>query len=241
MDPLRGDRLDRRAYGRSKKRNWVLLNQTLSNSWVLFLDADEFVNDQFCDEVASAITAGRHDGYWLNYTNYFLGRRLRYGVPQRKLAIIRLGNSLYERIDEESWSDLDMEVHEHPIVDGTIGEIRAPIEHNDDRGIEKFIDRHLSYAKWEAHRTLSIERKPQREGVKFTSRQRLKYRHIERWWYPAAYFVYTYFVRFGALDGAAGFQYALYKSWYLQTVRLLIGELRAKDRALSGDNSCGLD
>ena len=109
--------------GYPKKRNWVLINHALANEWVLFLDADEVVDFRFCDEIAAAVASDRCDGYWLNYTNHFLGRKLRYGVPQRKLALFRVGRGLYEWIDEQRWSNLDMEVHEHPVIDGHVGEI----------------------------------------------------------------------------------------------------------------------
>jgi glycosyltransferase involved in cell wall biosynthesis len=214
--------------GYPKKRNWVLLNQRFVNDWVLFLDADEVVDDCFCDAVDAAVASGRHDGYWLNYTNHFLGRKLHHGVPQRKLALFRVGRGLYERIDEERWSDLDMEVHEHPVVDGAIGEIETPIEHNDRSGLAVFIERHRNYALWEAERLLRIE-----EGsapTKLTRRQRVKYANVARWWFPWVYFLYTYFVRLGFLDGRAGFSYAFYKLWYFETVRQLIAEHR-RERA----------
>jgi glycosyltransferase involved in cell wall biosynthesis len=207
-----------------KKRNWVLINYRLENDWVLFLDADEFVDDQFCNEVAAAIASGQHNGYWLNYTNYFLGRRLKYGVPQRKLALFRVGSGLYERIDEDRWTTLDMEVHEHPIVNGSVGEIQTPIEHNDFRGIEKFIDRHRDYARWEARRILLFKRLGGFDGVHLTPRQRFKYRNLMSWWYPWFYFLYAYAVKLGVLDGTAGFQYAFYKSWYFLTIRLMARE-----------------
>jgi hypothetical protein len=38
-----------------KKRNWVLPNCALANAWVLFLDADEFLDDSFCDEKRVAL------------------------------------------------------------------------------------------------------------------------------------------------------------------------------------------
>jgi glycosyltransferase involved in cell wall biosynthesis len=211
-----------------KKRNWVLLNRKLANDWVLFLDADEVVDESFCDAVDAAVASGRHDGYWLSYTNHFLGRRLCHGVPQRKLALIRVGRGLYERIDEERWSDLDMEVHEHPIVDGPVGEIAAPIEHHDRGGLAVFIDRHRNYALWEAERLLRIE-----EGggpAELTRRQRVKYANLKRWWFPWAYFLYAYVVRLGFLDGRAGFSYGFYKLWYFETVRQLIAE-RLRERA----------
>jgi glycosyltransferase involved in cell wall biosynthesis len=207
-----------------KKRNWVLLNHALANEWVLFLDADEFVDDPFCDEVAVAIASRRHNGYWLKYTNYFLGRRLRHGVPQRKLALFKVGAGLYERIEEDSWSGLDMEIHEHPVVEGTVGVIRAPIEHNDFRGLDKFLNRHRDYARWEARRFLQLERQSSSDSPTLTPRQQFKYRHLARWWYPWFYFLYTYVVRLGFLDGAPGFHYAFYKTWYFITIRLMIRE-----------------
>jgi hypothetical protein len=189
------------------------------------------VDDRFCDEVAAAIASGRHDGYWLNYTTYFLGRRLQYGVTQRKLALFRVDAGRYERIEEDSWTGLDMEVHEHPVVKGSVGEIRAPIEHNDFGGLDKFLDRHRDYARWEARRFLLLERQSSPDGRTLTPRQRFKYRHLARWWYPWFYFLHTYVVRLGFLDGAAGLQYAFYKAWYFLTTRLMIQELR------SGNNS----
>lgn len=209
-----------------KKRNWMLINHPPQTQWVLFLDADEVVNDKFCQEAADAIKSDGCDGYWLSYTNHFLGRRLRHGVPQRKLALFKVGHGLYERIEENTWSSLDMEIHEHPIVKGNVGTITAPIDHDDFRGIEKFIRRHRDYAMWEARRALLLAQNDSVSDVELTDRQRLKYNNLERWWYPWAYFVYAYIVKLGFLDGAAGFQYAFYKLWYFNSIRLMIAELR---------------
>jgi len=209
-----------------KKRNWVLLTRHVKTEWVLFLDADELLTAPAREEIAHAVMAGEHVGYWVNYTNYFLGRRLKGSVPQRKLALFKVGAGLYEHVEEEFWSNLDMEVHEHPIIQGSVGCIRSPLEHNDDRGIDSFVDRHRAYARWEAHRLLLLE---QQKGGRdhLTRRQRFKYSKIERWWYPWAYFVYAYFIRCGFRDGAVGFYYAFYKAWYFVSVRLEIAELRA--------------
>src|SRR6056297_2617274 len=51
-----------------KKRNWFLLNAPPAQPWVLFLDADEFVDDTFCDALQAAVTSEEFDGYWLSYT-----------------------------------------------------------------------------------------------------------------------------------------------------------------------------
>lgn len=205
-----------------KKRNWVLMTQRLANDWVLFLDADEFVDDAFCNAVAEAIKSDAFNGYWLNYTNHFLGRVLNFGVPQRKLALFRVDAGLYERIDEDSWSALDMEVHEHPVLTGAIGTLHQRIDHRDDRGLVRFIDRHRDYAMWEANRANAIFENLDIHAPNLTKRQHFKYRHLKSWWFPYAYFLGQYLLRLGILDGHAGLQYAQYKFWYFSTVRLLM-------------------
>ena len=207
-----------------KKRNWFLLNDGPKMPWVLFLDADELVSDTFCDEVAEVVSKDDDKkGFWLTYTNYFLGVPLKYGLSQRKLAFFRTGTAFYERIDEDGWSSLDMEVHEHPIVDGAIGEITVPIDHRDYKGLGKFIEKHREYALWEARRFTKLA-ESSFTWDSFTPRQRFKYRHLAKWWYPWFYFVFSYFIMRGFLDGAPGFYYAAYKAGYFQTIRLLIKE-----------------
>ena len=41
----------------------------------------------------------------------------------------------YERIEEDHWSQCDMEVHQHPLVSASVGLIRSRIEHRDLRGM----------------------------------------------------------------------------------------------------------
>ena len=39
-----------------KKRNWLLINEPPAQEWVLFLDADEYIDDAFCDELAASLS-----------------------------------------------------------------------------------------------------------------------------------------------------------------------------------------
>ena len=207
-----------------KKRNWVLRTYAFSTNWVLFLDADEVVDKSFCDELSIAVASGIHQAFWLNYTNYFQGKKLRFGVPQRKLACFRVDAGEYEQIDEDNWSKLDMEIHEHPIISGNIGVIRSPIDHRDFRGLARFLERHIDYAKWECRRLLKLRQEDGGRNHRQTMRQSFKYDNIDKSWFAHFYFIYTYFFRLGILDGFAGYQYASYKRWYFQTVRNLIKE-----------------
>ena len=209
-----------------KKRNWVLETLDFDTEWVLFLDADEVVDEVFLDELADAVASGAFDGFWLTYSCSFMGARLRFGLPQRKLALFRVNAGRYERIDEERWSELDMEIHEHPIVDGHVGRISAPIRHDDYRGLEHYISKHNSYSSWEAARFIALQRAPG-SWAQLTGRQRVKYRLMATPLLAPIYFFFTYVVRLGFLDGRAGLAFAALKYVYFLQIQLKIREARA--------------
>ena len=119
-----------------KKRNWVLRNYQFENPWVLFLDADERVTPAFVNEIRRILPHTAHDGFWISFNNHFMGSRLRHGDTFRKLALFRIGAGEYEIFPEELWTDLDMEVHEHPVLRGTVGKIQARLEHHDQKGTQ---------------------------------------------------------------------------------------------------------
>jgi glycosyltransferase involved in cell wall biosynthesis len=205
-----------------KKRNWLLRTWSFDTDWVLFLDADERLNPDVRAEIASAIaTPGGPVGYWLNYNNHFMGHVLRYGVPQRKLALFRIGAGEYERIDDERWSAFDMEIHEHPILDGPLGEIRARLEHKDYHGLHHFIARHNEYSTWEARRVAVLRTDPT-GWSQLTDRQKIKYKNLDKWCFPYLYFILNFFIKLGFLDGRAGFFYSMFKFFYFFEIRAKI-------------------
>lgn len=207
-----------------KKRNWTLRNYDFKTDWVLFLDADEFISSAFITEVNQAVSSTSHVGFWLNFENHFFGKKLRGGDSFRKLALFRVGSGEYEKIEEDNWSHLDMEVHEHPVLNGSVGEIKTPIEHNDFRGFKHYITKHNEYSSWEAARYLRLLNQEGTEWAGLTNRQKKKYRNLPKWWFAPAYFVASYFFKKGFLDGTAGFHFALMKTIYFYQIRLKIKE-----------------
>lgn len=215
-----------------KKRNWTLANHAFRTPWVFFLDADELVTDAFCDELAATLPATNHVGFWVSYTNWFLGRRLRHGGANRKLAVFRVGAGEYERIDDKRWSSLDMEVHEHPILAGSTGAFRTVLEHKDDRGYAHWLAKHNDYSTWEAHRLHALLGAAGESGrATLTWRQRAKYSCVGRFWFPWAQFLYGYVVKAGCLDGYPGFVYACSKAVYFWQIGVKVRELRARATA----------
>lgn len=205
-----------------KKRNWFLRNYPLTTKWVFFLDADEYLTEDFKDEIRIAIAKGDKVGYWLNYTIYFLGKQLKGGYPLRKLALFQIGAGEYEKIDEEQWSKLDMEVHEHPVLNGEIGIIQSKINHQDFRGVSHYVIKHNEYAGWEAARFL----KGTNAGIidKWTWKQQLKYRMMQSVLIGPLYFCGSFFLLGGFRDGARGLAFAILKMSYFTQVYCKIRE-----------------
>ena len=217
-----------------KKRNWTLRNYRFKTPWVMFLDADERMTEEWKREAEKLLagtaredtssTGERVDAWICSYDNWFLGRMLRYGDVMQKTAILRVGRGEYEKIDEDNWSSLDMEIHEHLQVEGKIGTIKSHLEHHDKRSFESHVAKHREYAKWEANRYRQLMDHPERWDA-LTPRQKVKYRNLTKWWLAPAYFAVCYFRKLGFLDGSAGLRFALFKAWYFALVRRTIGHL----------------
>lgn len=210
-----------------KKRNWYLRNHPVTTKWILFLDADEYLTEEFKKELRQALERDDKVGYWLSYTIYFLGKQLKGGYPLRKLALFKVGAGEYERIDEEQWSKLDMEVHEHPILTGEVGVIKSKIDHQDFRGVSHYVIKHNEYASWEAGRFIKTINTPN-VSDNWTWKQRLKYRLMRTVLIGPAYFCGSFFLLGGFRDGARGWAFAVLKMSYFTQVYCKIRESRSR-------------
>lgn len=213
------------AGGYPKKRTWAARSCHVTTPWTLFLDADERPTPGFIEELRRTLPKTDAAGFWLTYDTVFLGRRLRFGIPQRKLALMRTGAGAYEPIDDPGWTDLDMEVHEHLVIDGAVGVIRAALVHLDCKTIDAYVRRHNTYATWEAGRHAALSDTPER-WRELTLRQRVKYWLVGSPVFPLLYFVLQYFLRLGFLDGEAGARFALLKAGYFAEVGAKVAEQR---------------
>lgn len=205
-----------------KKRNWTLEHIPIKHDWVLFLDADEFLTNAFVKELSNKIQNSSYQGFWIYYNNYFMGEEQKYGLKMRKLALFKKDRGRFEKIEEDHWSHLDMEIHEHPIIEGAVAQFKSTILHKDYKGLEHYIARHNAYSSWEARRFMSLQRD---KNTKLTFRQKLKYRLVKTGLLPYMYFVGTYIFKLGILDGITGFYFARYKANYFFQIQTKILEL----------------
>jgi glycosyltransferase involved in cell wall biosynthesis len=215
-----------------KKRNWALQNHRFKHPWVLFLDADERMNETMVKELRGTLPSSPHVGFWISFTNYFMGKPLHHGDVFHKLALLKVGHGEYERFPESCWSRLDMEIHEHPVLNGTTGVLHTRLEHHDYRGLENYIARHNEYSTWEANRYHWLKNASSQEWAKLNTRQRFKYRHLNKWWLGPFYFFMAYVVKLGILDGYHGWIFNRFKQRYFGDIRLKILEMENPPKKL---------
>jgi glycosyltransferase involved in cell wall biosynthesis len=142
-----------------KKKNWSLENLPFRNDWVLIVDCDERIPPELWDEIALAIQNPDYDGYYINRKVFFLGKWIRYGgkYPDWNLRLFKHNKGRYENLNtEEIRNTGDNEVHEHVILEGSVGYLKNDMLHIDFRDIYHWLERHNRYSNWEARVYLNI-------------------------------------------------------------------------------------
>jgi len=228
--------------GGLRKKNWALENLPFRNEWVLLLDADERVTPELEAEIRQEFQCSpKCDGFYLNRKLIFMGRWLRHGgnYPSWNLRLFRHCLGRYEKLEtEELESAGDVEVHEHVVLNGRAGYLRAPLLHLDYKDISRWIARHNNYSTWDAKMRLRLL-----QGEEFSQsiRPRLfgdpveRKRWLKKLWVrlpcrPLLRFIYMYFIRLGFLDGKQGFIYAVLKATHEFHITVKMGEMRRQSK-----------
>ncbi len=222
--------------GWPKKRQWALDNQLLANEWVLLLDADEILLDPIKREIGEAIRGSRYDGYYLRYQIFFLGKQLRFGDTELwKLTLFRHGRGRFERrLQAQDTSMLDMEVHEHMIVDGEVGRIREPVRHENFNSLAHYIDKHNAYSNWEAKVMLygdETDLRPSLLGSQAQLRRWLKKNFLQMPGASFYQFAFSYLLKKGFLDGIPGLIYCGMRGVQVFHTKAKMYEMQQKIRA----------
>ena len=207
-------------------KNWALGSIDFRNDWIFILDADERVTPELEAEIRQVTTDPRAKcGYYIARRNIFAGRWIRRAnmYPDHQLRLIRRGRCRYEaRI-----------VHEHMVCDAVTGVLDAPVVHHDDKGIERYVDRHNTYSSLEAVAVTRWLRGLDDDGLEsdfFGSGPERK-RAVKQFAYrylptrPFLYFLWMYLIRLGFLDGRIGLRYCLLRFFYELQVDLKLREI----------------
>jgi glycosyltransferase involved in cell wall biosynthesis len=207
--------------GYPKKKNWALANTAWSHEWVFILDADERITPELAEELRRTVAGPSADGYYVNRRFWFLDGWLRHCgyYPSWNLRFFRHSLGRYEQFAglDDSMSG-DNEVHEHVVLKGTAGRMKAEMEHYAFPTIETWVEKHNRYSNWEARLLLSGEGlgAAGRAAIDpvLARKRRLKVLASGVPFRPFLRFLYHYVIRAGFLDGRRGLVFCRLMGFY---------------------------
>lgn len=212
------------------QRNFGLAHD-FKHDWILMLDADERVPEDFLAELrkVAAQSEGPVTLYRMRRKDMFMGRWLKRssGYPTWFGRLFRKGRVRVER-----------EINEEYYTDGEVGMLEGHLIHYPfNKGVEYWFERHNRYSTMEAKRLLE-ERENTIPWSGFWSKDpMLRRKAFKQFAYrvpcrPFFTFCYLYFARLGILDGMPGLQFSLMRSVYEFMISLKMRELKRREKCL---------
>ena len=189
------------------------LEQTeIKTPWVLALDADYILTDEFIQEIDCLDPKSGPSGFAARFIYCLQGKPLRSGIYPPVTVLYRHHCSRYEQ-----------DGHTQRVrVEGEIQNLRSRVLHDDRKPLRHWLKAQARYAELEAQKLCSV--RP--EHLKPTDRMR-------RWIVvaPPAMLLYCLIVRVGLLDGWAGLHYA-----FERTIAETMLSLYLIDRKIGGSS-----
>lgn len=209
-----------------KKKQWSLDHAGLVHDWVLMLDADEYPTPQLVAELRALLpelAQGRFGAYDVTLRYKFAGRFLDHGHRVVKRSLVNRTVTRFPEVDDLDAPGIrEVEGHYQPHTEQGVGRLRGRIAHDDQDPVASWFERHNRYSGWEAYLRAHADAR-----AEVASRRTSKGQVFDRVPFkPLAFFVYSYLVRGGFLDGRAGFDYAVALSTYYWQIGVKYRELK---------------
>ena len=162
------------------QRNFAL--QHVDTAWVLYLDADERMNDELIESIAKATAIGKEAMFRLERRNSAFGRDFKYGV---------LGPDSVVRLFPSKGVKWEGKVHERPVGEFAEKTLGGYLKHYTYASFDEYLEKMNKYA------SIGAEDRRQR-GKKCSILKDLVFR-------PAFAFFKMYVLKAGFLEGWLGF------------------------------------
>jgi glycosyltransferase involved in cell wall biosynthesis len=210
-----------------KKKQWCLDNLDIKSRWVLFVDADESPSAELLTELdeLSATNYGGKQAFDAVFDYYWCGRLLRHGQKVRKRILLDRMACRFPALDDLDAPGMgEQEGHYQPTVEGVVGLLRSPMQHEDPDPLSDWFARHNRYSDWEAFLRLHPATRKGVRAARSRQGQVLERLPLK----PLAVFLYNYVAKLGWRDGRAGFDFALALAFYQWQISVKVHESLAK-------------
>jgi len=176
----------------SSQKNFAI--SQAKHSWIYILDADERVTSEVKKEILEAVKSPNNKvGFYVRRSFYFAGKHIHYGGCQRDKVV---------RLFLKEYCKYEGVVHETIKSEGDLGFFKNKIAHYSYKNYDHYISKMNHYG---ALRGMQYFK----EGKKAN----LFHFMLKP---PARFFIH-YFIRFGFLDGFAGFVFAKVQAYGVYT------------------------
>lgn len=195
--------------GWAAQRQWALDHLPMTHDWVLSLDADEIVSGELRDEILARAGNEPFAAYEMAFRLVLWGKWLKRS-SHYPVLITRLYRK--DKVQYRESGAVDVAT-----IDGPVGRLHSDLHHVNHKPLEDWLLKHVRYAAREADRAAYEPfdfRRLIGAGTHIERRQELKKLWAKAPMRPALYFLLTYVVNGGFLDGAAGFRLAFLKTCY---------------------------
>ena len=218
--------LQNRFVNFAEQRNFGLEHGGLKHEWVLHLDADELVTNEFKTEALRITRSGQKQAYRVPSKMMFQGCWLKYSgtYPTYQVRLGRRDRLRFKQVGHGQREDLPADCL------GTLNE--ALLHYSFAKGMTDWTEKHRRYAAAEAdHALKNASSGIDLAGLFFARdavrrRRALKSLSTRLPCRAALRFFYMYLIRRGFLDGSAGFQYCRLLSHYESMIVSKTRELR---------------
>jgi len=160
-----------------------------ASPWVLFMDCDYMVTAAAREELAALRPSEHIVGYWSRFRYQLRGRLLRGALYPPRICLFRPSAGRYYQKGHTQMLD----------IMGPVGQLAAPLIHDDRKPESEFVARQRRYAALEARHLSSV-----RFGNLSWSQRVRRLMVIAPWLVP----LYALLVRDTGFDGVAGWRYA---------------------------------
>ncbi|MBE9029823.1 glycosyltransferase family 2 protein [filamentous cyanobacterium LEGE 11480] len=170
-------------------QQWNYAVAQAQTEWVLSLDADYCVSDALFAEMQSLSPAAPYDSYWIPFKFCIFGRPLRGAILPPREALFRKSKAVY--IDDGHTQLLQSTGH--------TGELKAPINHDDRKSLDRWLWAQARYANLEVDKLMTMP------ASELGLNDRIRQAKVVA---PFVVLVYCLILRGGIFDGWQGWFYA---------------------------------
>ncbi|CAN5181372.1 glycosyltransferase family 2 protein [soil metagenome] len=162
-------------------------------NWILSIDADERVDPELANEIKEAIVSTMgFTAYKMPRKNIIFGKWIEHSIwwPDFQLRLFMKGKGSYE----------ESKVHQDLKVNGTIGELKSPLLHENYQSISQYLSKMDQYTENEANALMKLNS---------------HFIWVDAVRMPARDFLKTFFLQEGYKDGFHGLVLSILQGFYM--------------------------